>query len=155
MNKQKILENFVIKQINKVRDLFIIQLENNKHMLFDKFIVTQKNKTLFQITYQHRTGLLTLHNIKYAITYCIYENIGKYNEANVVLELDRKIENCYSNIDYYKRLCRTKVDRDTKLLYLTKLNEYIFRKKSYEDEIQKHINMSRYWLNKKYEESIV
>lgn len=155
MNKQNILENFILKQINKVRDLFIIQLDNNKHMLFDKFIVTKKAKTNYTVNYLYNNSAANFHNLKHAVTYCIYEKVGKYNEANVIVELDRKIENCLSNIEYYKRLCKTTSDRDQKLLYLTKLNEYIFRKKACEDEIEKHINISRYWLNKKYEESIV
>jgi hypothetical protein len=153
MNKQNLLEKFVIKELDKVKDLFIIQLSENSYMLFNKFIIT-KEKRLYVIKNLGNSHIVKFYQLKHATTWCIFENFKLYNEALDIENLDRKIENHTASMEYHKKLSQKTKDPQQKILYLIKLNEDIFLKKACVEEMEKHINISKYWLNKRYKESL-
>lgn len=153
MNKQNLLEKFIIKELDKVKDLFIIQLSENSYMLFNKFIIT-KEKRQYAIKNLANSQVVKFYQLKHATTWCIFENFKLYNEALDIENLDRKIENYIASMEYHKKLSKKTKDQQQKILYLIKLNEDIFLKKACVDEMEKHINISKYWLNKRYKESL-
>lgn len=153
MNKQKILEKFVIKELDKVKDLAIVQLSENSYQLFNKFIITKQNRQ-YIIENLGNSQVIKFYQLKHATTWCIFENFKQYNNAIEIENLDRKIENYTASMEYHKKLSYKTKESQQKILYLIKLNEDIFLKKACVEEMEKHINISKYWLSKKYKETL-
>lgn len=153
MNKEKVLENFIRKEFNKVKDLFIIKVSDYSYMLFNKFLIT-KHENDYIVENLYNSERHKFYQLKHATTYCIFENFNLFNEAIEVENLDRKIENYTASTAYHKKLSYRTKDSQQKLLYLIKLNEDIYLKKACVEAMDKHINISEYWLNRKYKESL-
>ena len=149
MKKQQIIDNFIIKEFKKnLKDWFIVQNNEHSYLLFNKFEIIKKHNTY--IVYQFTTSqTLTFYSLKNAVTWCIFENLYKYNEAFTVKDLDFKIESLSFNELHHKKLLYKEKNVDQKILYFIKYNEDKKQKVAAEEQIEFYINTSKYWLHKK------
>ena len=149
MKKQQIIDNFIIKEFkSQLKDWFMIQNDENTYLLFNKFKIV-KTKNYYKIYQFSNSQVETFFSLKNAVTWCIYENLSKYNDAITVKNLDQKAESLSFHELNHKKLLNKAKDLDQKILYFIKFSEDKKQKKAVEEQIDFYINTSRYWLNKK------
>ena len=152
MKKQQIIDNFIVKEFNKnLKNWFILQNDDGTYLLFNKFHIVNENKKF--LVYQLTNSVIeTFNDVKNAVTWCIFEKLGKYYEAEEVKNLDRKLETICVNQIRHNYLIRNTKEKQQRILYFTKLTEELAKKKVTEEQLDFYINTSRYWLDKRLKE---
>ena len=151
MNKQDVIDNFVIKELNKeLKNWFIIQ-ENNGYLLFNQFKIISKN-SYFKVIHLNNSLVEKFYNLKNAVTWCICEKLKKYDDSEAIKNLDRKIENYKTSEVIHKRLYYKAYEKNQRDIYYIKFIEDVKQKTLAQKEMENYINISRYWLNKKLNE---
>jgi len=151
MNKQDVIDNFIIKELSKeLKNWFIIQ-ENVGYLLFNQFKIIQKNSH-YEVIHLNNSLVEKFYNLKNAVTWCICEKLKKYDDSEAIKNLDRKIENYKTNELIHKRLYYKATEKNQREIYYIKFIEDVKQKTLAQKEMETYINISRYWLNKKLNE---
>lgn len=151
MNKQDVIDNFVIKELNKeLKNWFIIQ-ENNGYLLFNQFKIVPKHSQ-YKVIHLNNSIVENFYNLKNAVTWCICEKLKKYDDSEAIKNLDRKIENFKTSEIIHKKLLYKTNEKTQREIYYIKFIEDVKQKTLAQKEMENYINISRYWLNKKLNE---
>ena len=75
---------------------------------------------------------------------------NKVVDRNRVTELDMLLEGTKSTIELQQVLTRKAKDDETKLIYFSKLNEALLKKKQIVSEITKYIDDTKKWQERQF-----
>ena len=133
-----------------VGDIVIFKNDNNSYELFNKYIIEQYTSDTYRVRCQFNSVEKTFSSIKSAVTWCIFDQRGKFAECNRIEELDRLLQGIDVSISLYKKFINKKSDVGNKLIYMAKLSEYYHKKKSMNGEMTKFIAISKQWQEQKF-----
>jgi hypothetical protein len=88
--------------------------------------------------------------MKNAVCWCVLDKIGKYQLADRVIDLDMSLSSVEVHMSIHSKLFKKAKKTEDKLIYLAKLNEDKFQKKSMSEELNKYIQNSYTWQQKRF-----
>lgn len=139
---------------NKISDLLIFRDEDGSYFLFGKYRIIPDNLGDFQVL----TDNEFVHNfssLKNAVTWCVFDKNKKYKDIRRIVELDDMLGGIDVSIAQHKRLVEKTVSYDDKSIYLAKLYEEKLKKRTWTEEINTYIKVSKNWQSKKFRENQV
>jgi len=143
------LKQFFIREIADNTDILILQDEDGSYELFNRFKIHKINNGYKTISNYNSDEKLfsTLQN---AVTWCIFENRNKFNQAKRVEYLDKMLAGTETNIEVHKKLIRKTKDLENKLIYISKMSQEQAKRKLMLREMSNFIAESKMWQTKKF-----
>jgi hypothetical protein len=119
----------------------LITGKNGEYTAFGRYYIKPYQNTY--IVYDINTNeTITLSSLKHAMTWCTLADCKKYSAARRLESLDLKLTSINLDISIHKNLVRT-ADRNNKLVYIIKLQEDSYKKRTVASEIEALINISK------------
>ena len=104
--------------------------------------ILSKNNTYTEINFT---------DLKNAVTWATFDNINNVNLSRKVLELDMKLTGAIENVRIYEGLCKKTKSMDSKIMYLSKLQENRIKRNTILNELELYIIKAKEWQYKQFE----
>lgn len=134
----------------KLQDVVIFKDIDGTYNLFNKYHIKKKDVNDVVVSLNNGDDINSFFNMKNAVCWCVLDKIGKYNLANRVIELDMNLSSVEVHLSIHSRMFKKSKKTEDKLIYLAKLNEDKFQKKVMSEELEKYINNSYAWQQKRF-----
>jgi hypothetical protein len=137
---------------NKINELLIFRNEDGSYFLFGKYRIIPDSLGNFQVSNDDEI----IHNfssLKNAVTWCVFDKNKQYKDVRRIVELDDMLGGIDVSIAQHKRLAEKSNCFEDRSIYLTKLYEEKLKKRSWTEEINTYIKISKHWQNKKFAEN--
>ena len=145
------LDNMITtSEFAKLQDVVIFQDTDGTYSLFNKYHIKKKDVNNITVSLNNGDDVNSFFSMKNAVCWCVLDKIGKYQLANRVIDLDMYLSSVEVHISIHSKLFKKAKKTEDKLIYLAKLNEDKFQKKSMSDELNKYIANSYAWQQKRF-----
>ena len=145
------LDNMITtSEFAKLQDVVIFQDTDGTYSLFNKYHIRKKDVNNITVSLNNGDDVNSFSNMKTAVCWCVLDKIGKYQLANRVIDLDMYLSSVEVHISIHSKLFKKAKKTEDKLIYLAKLNEDKFQKKSMSEELNKYIVNSYAWQQKRF-----
>ena len=129
-------------------NIFIIFSESNN--LFNKYYIKKKDTNDIVVSLNNGDDVNSFFSMKNAVCWCVLDKIGKYQLANRVIDLDMNLSSVEVHISIHAKLFKKAKKTEDKLIYLAKLNEDKFQKKAMSEELNRYVENSYAWQQKRF-----
>lgn len=136
-------------ELQRLQENTVLQNENGDYELFGQYTVS-KEGTGYAITRLNDDTPLIFGSLQNAVTWATLDKQVKVYDSNRVYDLDHKLSSLEIEAEIHFKRYKNSKDGDTKLLYLTKLQEDRIKKKQVAHELQSYVNTIRAWQMKKF-----
>lgn len=137
--------------VDRIKDLFIVREDDGSYNLFGRYTVIQDTEGYYKVT--SLDSQIVFGNLKYAVTWCVFDKNNKHKEIKRLTELDSLISGLDVNIAIHEKLARKATDDIDKSIYTAKLIEEKRKKRQFLKEIDSFIDLSKWIQGKKYKEN--
>ena len=145
------LDNMITTaEFAKLQDVVIFQDTDGTYSLFNKYHINKKDVNNITVSLNNGDDVNSFFSMKNAVCWCVLDKIGKYQLANRVIDLDMHLSSVEVHISIHSKLFKKAKKTEDKLIYLAKLNEDKFQKKSMSEELNKYIVNSYAWQQKRF-----
>ena len=145
------LDNMITtSEFAKLQDVVIFQDTDGTYNLFNKYHIRKKDVNNITVSLNNGDDVNSFFSMKNAVCWCVLDKIGKYQLANRVIDLDMHLSSVEVHISIHSKLFKKAKKTEDKLIYLAKLNEDKFQKKSMSEELNKYIVNSYAWQQKRF-----
>lgn len=134
---------------SRTADLSIFKNQDGSYELFNQFEITSENNKI-KISKKRTLETCVFSSLKYAVTWCIFEQRNRINETIRIRELDRLIGSVDSEIKLHQNLIEKTKDIDLKLIYYAKLSQELAKKKHLIKEMDHFVKTSQQWQNDRF-----
>ena len=135
----------------KLQDVVIFKDTDGTYSLFNKYHIKKKDANDIVVSLNNGDDVNSFFSMKNAVCWCVMDKIGKYQLANRVIDLDMHLSSVEVHISIHSKLFKKAKKTEDKLIYLAKLNEDKFQKKSMSDELNQYIANSYAWQQKRFD----
>lgn len=137
------LANFINDEMSStVREVLLTRDNSGKYYFFGKYIVVN-NKNIYKVYCLENDNVIDFYNLKNATAWCVLDNTGNYSDAHRIHYLDLKLSSIDLDIAIHKSKLKALRNAPTSLIYITKLQEDVYKRKLVLLELSNHINKSR------------
>ena len=136
-------------ELQRLKETSVIQNENGDYELFGKYTVSKESNG-YAITRLNDDDPLVFGSLQNAVTWATLDNQVRVYDSNRVYELDHKLSSLEVEAEIHFKRYKNSKDGDTKLLYLSKLQEDRIKKKQVSHELQSYVRTTREWQMKKF-----
>jgi hypothetical protein len=145
------LDNMIAtSEFAKLQDVVIFQDTDGTYSLFNKYHIRKKDVNNITVSLNNGDDVNSFFSMKNAVCWCVLDKIGKYQLANRVIDLDMHLSSVEVHISIHSKLFKKAKKTEDKLIYLAKLNEDKFQKKTMSEELNKYIVNSYAWQQKRF-----
>jgi len=145
------LDNMIANsEFAKLQDVVIFQDTDGTYNLFNKYHIIKKDVNNITVSLNNGDDVNSFFSMKNAVCWCVLDKIGKYQLANRVIDLDMYLSSVEVHISIHSKLFKKAKKTEDKLIYLAKLNEDKFQKKTMSDELNQYIANSYAWQQKRF-----
>lgn len=147
-NIVNLIENFAKRELSHgLGNAAFFRLEDGSYEIFNKFRISNSDNKILVESTSYRKHFNYLKN---AVTWCILYKRNMVGEMMILEELDNKLSGIELSIAQHQRLIKVSKNMDDKILYFTKLNEDILKRKSIERELDRMIKESKQYQLKTF-----
>lgn len=140
--------------VGKIQDLFIVREYDGSYNLFGKYIIQPNDRGTYIVTFRGDSDtVLDFGTLRHAVTWCVFQKNNKYKEIKRIYELDALLGSLDVSIAQHKRLADKAKTRESRSIFLAKLDEEKRKKRQLLQEINYYAELSKYWQNKKFQEN--
>ena len=147
---RKLNNMIATSEFAKLQDVVIFQDTDGTYSLFNKYHINKKDVNNITVSLNNGDDVNSFSNMKTAVCWCVLDKIGKYQLANRVIDLDMYLSSVEVHISIHSKLFKKAKKTEDNLIYLAKLNEDKFQKKSMSEELNKYIVNSYAWQQKRF-----
>ena len=135
----------------KLQDVVIFKDTDGTYSLFNKYHIKKKDANDIVVSLNNGDDVNSFFSMKNAVCWCVMDKIGKYQLADRVIDLDMHLSSVEVHISIHSKLFKKAKKTEDKLIYLAKLNEDKFQKKTMSDELNQYIANSYAWQQKRFD----
>lgn len=140
----------------KINDLLIFREEDGSYFLFGKYRIIPDNLGNFHLSIVGDQAFThSFMSLKNAVTWCVFDKNNKLKDIRRIVELDHMLSGIDVSIAQHKKLAEKTSCNENKEIYLAKLYEDKLKKRTWTEEINSYIRISKHWQSKKFEENQV
>lgn len=138
--------------IKDIKELFIVQEDDGSYNIFGTYLINKKDDLYFvSLIEDPTTTPLDFSNLRYAVTWCVFDKNQKTRENKRLCELDRSIGALNVNIAQHEKMAK-KARLPDKFIYVAKLNEEKLKKRKFLQELEQYLSVSKFLQTNKYKE---
>ena len=134
----------------KLQDVVIFKDTDGTYSLFNKYHIKKKDTNDVVVSLNNGDDVNSFFSMKNAVCWCVLDKIGKYQLANRVIDLDMHLSSVEVHISIHSKLFKKAKKTEDKLIYLAKLNEDKFQKKAMSEELNRYVENSYAWQQKRF-----
>jgi hypothetical protein len=124
-----------------LKEVLIIKDQTGRYTLFGKYTITPNKLGWFKV---FSKGIsLEFETIRNAVAWCTLHHAGKLREANRIVVLDLKLSSISTDLIVHRNMLRKHLGKESKWIYMAKLQEDVIKKHRILDEIKSYINNSK------------
>ena len=143
---EKVLEKIAREHL--VGDNAILFMDN-EIMAFGRYTI-KRNKQGYQI-YRYEQLAAEPRSSRVAISWCIADKYNQYVVAKELVNLESELNRRETEIRHYRAFLDRTKDSQKKLVVMDRLSESILRSRQVKDQLNKCINLAKYWQQKGFE----
>jgi hypothetical protein len=154
-NKEAKVEKFLTKQLtttNNTSNILLLQVDDNNHILFGKYAITKENNS-YVIRMDDDDKERTFSTLKTAVTWCVFNERKKTVECKQIEQIDCKLSSLEIDILQKTKVLNNTKDEKFKFVYISKIEEDNMKKKILLKQLNRFINISKAWQDKKFNDS--
>ena len=156
MNNKKVkVEKFLTKQLtttNNTSNILLLQVDDNNHILFGKYAITKENNS-YILRMDNDDKERTFSTLKTAVTWCVFNERKKTVECKQIEQIDCKLSSLEIDILQKTKVLNNTKDEKFKFVYISKIEEDNINKKILLKQLNRFINISKAWQDKKFNDS--
>ena len=133
-----------------LQDILVTKQAPNKYTLFGKYNVVLNDRGFYSVFSIKTMTLKEFSTLKTATAWCVFDQVGKCRDGQRLENLDLKLSSISTDIAVHKNMVRNTDDSDTRLIYITKLQEDNHKRRITLQEINFYINTSRELQEQKF-----
>jgi hypothetical protein len=138
------------EKLSELERQSIYKDQEGTYNLFGTYLIRPAGY-VFVLTKKNTHTEIDFTDLKNAVTWATFDHINNINSARKVLELDMKLTGAVENVKIYEGLCRKTKNIDTKIIYLSKLQENRIKRNTILSELESHIGKAKEWQYKQFE----
>lgn len=135
--------------ISKAEDISVFKESDSSYILFNAYLIT-KNTNGYLVSTKNTHTVNIFYLLKNAVSWCVNDKRNKIIQAKRILELDQRLCGMDAQVQLHKKLFKTAKNTESKLIYIAKLNEDKIKKYNIINELQKYIDESCEWQQKRF-----
>lgn len=154
-NKEAKVEKFLTKQLtttNNTSNILLLQVDDNNHILFGKYAITKENNS-YILRMDNDDKERTFSTLKTAVTWCVFNERKKTVECKQIEQIDCKLSSLEIDILQKTKVLNNTKDEKFKFVYISKIEEDNMKKKILLKQLNRFINISKAWQDKKFNDS--
>jgi hypothetical protein len=154
-NKEAKVEKFLTKQLtttNNTSNILLLQVDDNNHILFGKYAITKENNS-YVLRMDNDDKERTFSTLKTAVTWCVFNERKKTVECKQIEQIDCKLSSLEIDILQKTKVLNNTKDEKFKYVYISKIEEDNMKKKILLKQLNRFINISKAWQDKKFNDS--
>jgi len=154
-NKEAKVEKFLTKQLtttNNTSNILLLQVDVNNHILFGKYAITKENN-YYILKMDNDDKERTFTTLKTAVTWCVFNERKKTVECKQIEQIDCKLSSLEVDILQKTKVLHNTKDENFKHVYVSKIEEDNMKKKILLKQLNRFINISKAWQDKKFNDS--
>lgn len=145
------LAKFIDSGLNSdIKEILVTKESPNKYTFFGKYTIILNQRGFYSVISAKSMVLKEFSTLKTATAWCVFDHVGKYSEGQRLENLDLKLSSISTDIAVHKNMVRSTDNSDSKLIYVTKLQEDNHRRRVTLQEINFYINSSRVLQEQKF-----
>jgi hypothetical protein len=134
-----------------LKEVLITREQNGRHSLFGKYTIVPTRRGLFKVFGKDIS--LEFESMRNAVAWCTLHHAGNHREAGKIEVLDMKLSSIDTDLLVHRNMLRRHADRDSKWIYVIKLQEDTIKKRQILDEIKTYINSSKMIQARKFSQT--
>jgi hypothetical protein len=144
--KEQKIERFIKKQLDnkKVNQVMMLLNPQGRYILFGKYIIDRQGE-VYQVSIENNDREFTFSSLKTAITWCSFNYRRKIPECKQIEAIDRKLLSLEVDVIQQTNILNNSKDDDKRLIYVTKIEEQLIKKKILTTQLNNFINLSKEW----------
>jgi sulfatase maturation enzyme AslB (radical SAM superfamily) len=148
---EKLLEKHLVKELDHLKKIVIIQLDDGSYELYDKYRIQKKQDGTYLVTVYGTFTEKNFYKLKNATAWCGYDRRNYNRDAKRIHQLDQMIYSMDNEIQIHTALVKKAKVMETKLIYLSKLTEDKAKKRKFSDELSRFLTEFDRYQNKLYD----
>lgn len=131
-----------------LKEVLITKDQTGRYSLFGKYTVAPTKQGWFKVFSKDIS--VEFETIRNAVAWCTLHHAGKLREAKRVQALDLQLSSVYTDLLVHRQMLRKHLGRDSRWIYVTKLQEDTRKRKQILNEIKSYINSSKMIQNRNF-----
>mgnify|MGYP001809785450 CR=1 FL=1 len=131
-----------------LKEVLITKDQTGRYSLFGKYTVVPTKQGWFKVFSKDIS--VEFETIRNAVAWCTLHHAGKMREAKRVQALDLQLASVYTDLLVHRQMLRKHLGRDSRWIYVTKLQEDTRKRKQILNEIKSYINSSKMIQNRNF-----
>jgi hypothetical protein len=131
-----------------LKDVLITRDHTGKYSLYGKYTVVPINNGLYRAS--GNGNRIEFSTVKNAVAWCTLHNAKRHREAGKIEQLDLKLCSIDTDLLVHRHMIHKHQGRESKWIYINKLQEDLIKKQSILNEIKFHINSCKTILINKF-----
>jgi hypothetical protein len=148
---EKLSKIFSKKQLSAVEEYIIYRSDDNEYGLYGEYTIKKVGEQ-FVMSKVHTFTTLSFASLRNAVIWTSLDKRNHVVEAQRVIELDSLLYGTDASLEVHKRLADKAKNLETKLTYLTKLQEDKIKKNRIIKELNDFAKNTDNWQYKKFNE---
>lgn len=139
----KKFEKFFERELSSIKDIVVFADGDGTYELFGKYKIYPVKGGYYKVNIFNTDTIHEFVNVKNAVTWCTFDNVKKYHEANRIKDLDLRLCSMEVDIAIHQKLANKTKDKNNRWIYITKYEEDVLKKKQMLKELNSYINTSK------------
>ena len=139
----KKFEKFLERELPTIKDVVVFADDDGTYELFGKYKIYPVRGGYYKVSIYNTDTTHEFANVKNAVTWCTFDNVKKYHEANSIKDLDFRLCSMEVDIAIHQKMASKTKDKNNRWIYITKYEEDVLKKKQMLKELNSYINTSR------------
>lgn len=128
---------------SEIREILVTKESPNKYTLFGKYTIMLNHRGFYNVFSTKTMSFVEFSSLKTATAWCVFDHSGRYSDGRRLENLDLKLSSISTDIAVHKNMVRSNIDSESKVIYITKLQEDNYKRRQTLQEINFYINSSR------------
>lgn len=145
----KKFRNLAVQSLHSLSSNIIVKVKDD-FVVFNRYKISPVDDGYFRL-YRHGTLVHDFTNSRNALAYCILENHARIEEAQHLLNSDKRIQRLEVNIDRQSHIIQTTKDADRRELMAMRLTEDVAQRGQVKIKLKGTIELAKYYQQKGFD----
>lgn len=138
------------KDIDAIQKIIIYQDSDGSYTAYGKYHISKTSEGIYKVTVLGTHTSKDFYKLKNAAAWCSFDTRMLIKQAKRLHILDQMVFGMDTEIQIHSKLIKKSKDPETSLIYLAKLTQNKFKKRSFINEINDYIREYQNWQTKMF-----
>lgn len=150
-DKLETLEKVISKKdIDAIQKIIIYQDSDGSYTAYGKYHIAKNQDGIYEVSVIGSHTVKDFYKLKNAAAWCSFDKRMLFKQARRLHQLDQMVFSMDTEIQIHSKLMKKSRDNESALIYLAKLTQNKFKKRSFINEINDFIQDYQRWQTKMF-----